>query len=401
METNRVAIIGAGLTGLSLALSLQRQSIPCIVYELRPRPLDIGGTVTLSPNALRILDTLGVYERIRENGSEWDTMYFMSQDDRVIGTIEYGSQSKYGYRALRIYRHFIITALLDLAAERKIPVGFGRKFSRVVSESDAEVVYEFADGSIEKAASLVGADGIHSRVRKYLYPELEPEFTNIVAVTAHVPTSQVVIPEGYPPTVTIMSDEHGAYVVVPANETETIVAKQIRTNELDREEWKRRLEDKKWVIDLLRRGAGHFPPIVRSAVSHIPEDKLNVWPFYVVPRLDSWVSKKGRVAILGDAAHAIPPSTGQGANQVFEDSYTYALILSKCRGGSLGSVMRTWQKGRQERIDVLLRLAEVVNARRLPKETNGHARETDADVDLDVIFKPDFDVMVDSWILSN
>jgi 2-polyprenyl-6-methoxyphenol hydroxylase-like FAD-dependent oxidoreductase len=111
------------------------------------------------------------------------------------------------------------------------------------------------------------------------------------------------------------------------------------------------------------------------------------------------------VSILGDAAHAIPPSTGQGANQVFEDSYTYALILDKCKGDSLGRVMPIWQNGRQGRIDLLMRLAEIVNARRLPQETSGDGQAdqymNDSDIDLDVIFKPDFDAMVDRWIQSS
>jgi hypothetical protein len=129
MEKDRVAIVGAGLTGLSLALALQKQSIPCILYELRPHLLDIGGTVTLSPNALWILDTLGIYERIKENGHEWEVMYFKSQQDELVGSIEYGSKSKFGYRALRIYRHFLITALLDVAAEKKYPYSLAKNLA--------------------------------------------------------------------------------------------------------------------------------------------------------------------------------------------------------------------------------------------------------------------------------
>lgn len=58
----------------------------------------------------------------------------------------------------------------------------------------------------------------------------------------------------------------------------------------------------------------------------VTPDSLSIWPFYQIPKMDKWTSQRGRVSIIRDAAYAIPPLLGQGANQVFEDAYTYALI---------------------------------------------------------------------------
>ncbi|KAF7116939.1 hypothetical protein CNMCM5793_005569 [Aspergillus hiratsukae] len=407
--TDEVAIIGAGLCGLTLALALHQQSIPCIVYEGRSASEDIGGAIILSPNALRILDELHIYPRIRHLGHESETVLFRTEDDQLVDSYEIGNEEKYGYKGLRIYRYALINELLAALAERHIPVHYGKKFARIRSESERDVSWEWADGSIGRASSLVGCDGIYSRVRAYLYPELKPQFIGIVAVAAAVPTSRVNVPEGYGLPVTIMSQAHGGYIIAPQlpDASELMLGRQRRWGELDREGWEALAADAGWCIDFLSQGAEHFPPIIRSSVANIQRNKINVWPFYVVPRLDRWVSDSGRVAIMGDAAHAIPPSSGQGANQVLEDSYTYALLRGQCTPDSPGNALRRWKDGRQERIDRLLRFAEEMNRRRMTgcvaDGSKGEPVMTKITeyLDLDWVFKPDYRAMVHDWVQVN
>jgi 2-polyprenyl-6-methoxyphenol hydroxylase-like FAD-dependent oxidoreductase len=125
-----------------------------------------------------------------------------------------------------------------------------------------------------------------------------------------------------------MSKTHGAYILAPnlPDGSELMIVKQKKIEEHDRKGWKAFLEDKQGCVDFLRQGADNFPEVVRKAVSGLDTESIFIWPFYEVPHMNSWTSEKGRVMILGDAAHAISPSSGQGANQVFEDAYTYALI---------------------------------------------------------------------------
>ncbi|RLL95663.1 hypothetical protein CFD26_104876 [Aspergillus turcosus] len=166
--TEQVAIIGAGLCGLMLALALHQQSNPCIVYEGRPAPEDIGGAIILFPKALRILDELHVSPRIRHLGHESETVLFRTEDDRL---------------------------LLAALAEQHIPVHYGKKFARIRSGSERDVSWEWADEHRPRGVS----SGIYSRVRAYLYPELKPQFIGIVAVAAAVPTlptSRVDVPDG-------------------------------------------------------------------------------------------------------------------------------------------------------------------------------------------------------------
>ena len=353
----------------------------------------------LSPNALRILDALDIYEKIKPRGFEFTNLYFYA--DKPLDTYEFGDREKYQYDALRIYRYELIDVLLTAVKEKDISIEYGKKFTQILTESETKVTWEFEDGQTAQAACLVGADGIHSRVRKYLYPDLEPRFTNAVGVTAAVPTSQLTGTDGYEMPVTIMNPKHGAFVIAKQlpDGSEVLIGKQKRAAELDREGWNKLLNDKQWCIEFLREGAESFPEIVQSSVSNIPLNKINLWPFYMVPKLDTWASKHSRVAILGDAAHAIPPTAGQGINQAFEDVYIYSLIFSKYQQHNLEHGLKVWQKGRQERVDRVLDLNAQIDARRMPK--NPQAAPSDLDTkpfDLAWLYSPNFDEMAESWL---
>ncbi|RAK99584.1 FAD-dependent oxidoreductase [Aspergillus ibericus CBS 121593] len=416
-----IAIIGAGLSGLALALALHQQNIPCTLYESRSAPLNIGGAIMLSPNALRILDQLGVYARILPSGYTFSHLYFRTSDDHPLDSYEFGSIPKYNYPGVRIYRHILIEELTAMVHEANIPIHYHKKFSRVLNESDTSVTWEFADGTTASAAILVGADGIHSTVRKYLYPDLEPQFTNAVGVTAAIPTSQLALPPSlpseeeeektYPLPVTILNPTHGAFVIAPQHPTgsECLIGRQKHSPSLTRQQWTSLLTDesKSWCLDFLRDNATSYPAIVQRAVSSISPESVNLWPFYIVPRLESWCSDHARVVVLGDAAHAIPPSAGQGVNQGVEDVFTFACVVSRCGFGGDGDEgklqkgLKVWQKGRQARVDRVVELNGQINRRRMPKQPGEGSEGMEEGMEpfeLEWLYQPDFREMVEGWL---
>jgi 2-polyprenyl-6-methoxyphenol hydroxylase-like FAD-dependent oxidoreductase len=399
MAQGNIAIIGAGLSGLTLALALDKQSIPCTIYESRSASLDIGGAIMLSPNALRILDAVGIYEQIKPHAFHFKDLHFRTTVP--LDSYEFGNQERYGYDGVRIFRYELIKALLATTKERGIQIQYGKKFVKVLSETETEVFWEFDDGTTGQAACLIGADGIHSSVRKYLYPDLEPIFTNTVGVNAAVPTAQLNLPDSFDNPVTFMNPKHGAFVMAPqlADGSEAFIGKQKRVSELDREGWAALLNDKQWCIEFLRQGAEDLPKVVQNAVSNIELDRISLWPFYVVPKLDTWTSKHSRVVILGDAAHAIPPTAGQGVNQAFEDVYTFAVICARCKPQELERGLKIWQHGRQGRVDRILELNAQIDARRMPKDPGSVSTEIQSrEFDLEWLYSPNFDEMAENWL---
>ncbi|TVY78525.1 FAD-dependent urate hydroxylase [Lachnellula suecica] len=396
-----IAIIGAGLSGLSLALALHQQNIACTIYESRSAPLNTGGAVMLSPNALQILDALGVYDRIRVEGYNFETLDYRDASGQLLEVYEFGGKKKYGYAGLRIYRHVLIDELLAMLKEKAVPIVFGKKFAKVVSETEEEVTWEFAGGTTQSADFLVGADGIHSTVRRYLYPDLETTFTGMAGVTAAVPTEQLKLPVGYHIPVTVSTPQAG-FVIAPqgVDGSEVLIGKQRRVAENhDKAGWDRILADKEEFVKFLQKDAEHFPEFVQNAVSHIPHDKINVWPFYVVPKLEEWASEKRRVIILGDGAHAIPPSAGQGINQAFEDAYIFALLLGQADKVDSKDSLGFWQRYRQERVEKVLLLNSQIDFRRMPKEEQDKMPAgSKKDIELSWLFEPDFKADVDRWV---
>lgn len=359
----------------------------------------------LSPNALKVLDAFHLYDGLKTQGFNFSQLHYRNVSGDLLETYEFGNKDEYGYEALRIYRHVLIDTLLAELKRKNIPIQFGAKFTHIIEEDSNSVSFAFADGSTGTADVLVGADGIHSRVRKYLYPELEPKFIGMAGTTAAVPTAQLKLPEGYHLPVTISSPQ-GAFVIAPQqlDGSEVLIGKQRRVEEQDRAAWEKTLADKEDAVRFLQKDKEQFPEIVRNAVSHINPDKINVWPFFVVPKLDRWASEKRRVIILGDAAHAIPPSAGQGINQGFEDVYILALLLGRSSEiPNLQNALSFWQSYRQGRVDKVFELNKQIDLRRMPAndsvvgEGSGTQKE---DFDLEWLYKPDFKQVVDEWILE-
>ena len=350
----------------------------------------------LSPNALKVLSALGVYERIRTKGYNFEYLEYRNASGKVIETQEFGSEEKYGFKGLRIYRYVLIDELLAMLKERNVKIEFGKKFSKVVSETESGVTWEFTDRTQHSDSLLVGADGIHSTVRKYLYPDLTPKFTGMAGITAAVPTTQLKLPPGYHIPVTLTS-EKGAFVIAPqqVDGSEVLIGKQLRLEDRDRAGWDEYFADKSALVDFLHSNNEPFPEFVHNAASNIPHDKINVWPFYIVPKLDKWTSNNRRVVILGDAAHAIPPSAGQGINQAFEDVYIFALLIGKAGKVNVQDMLAFWQSYRQERIEKVMMLNRQIDLRRMPKQGGNSEEEP---IELGWLYEPSFEKEVDEWI---
>lgn len=357
------------MQGLSLALALKRVNIPCTVYEARAESYDLGGGITLSPNALRILDKLGVYRRVYDKGFHFDTLAFSDGDGNVQDVYYFGSEKLYGYREFRIIRKLLIKELRQTLAEQGVEIQFNKRFTRVIAESADRVDFEFADGSTASSALLVGADGIHSTVRDYIVPGLKPVYSGFTAINCVCPRSRLRIPNNFHLPATVMA-KPGAFLIEPQeiDGSDLLIGAQRRFPERDKAGWDALAADKQGLLDMLRENKADWPDIVQSSLEGAPVENMGIWRFYGIPKLERWAGQEAnRVVIVGDAAHAIPPTAGQGVNQAFEDVNMLALLLSKLSPQvPLVEALKFWHHYRQARIDKVLELTQQINAKRLP-----------------------------------
>lgn len=315
---------------------------------------------------------MGVYEEIKENGFRAEQSYFKNADNVTTGTFYLGHEEIYGYKGLRIFRRDLMGTLLKRVKERNIPIVV-KRFVDLVAENENGVLLEFEDGSLEKADLVVGADGIHSTVRKLISTnsDSEPKYTGYVGLNTVIDMKKMPFPEDYKvPCVTIAKP--GGFVMGPQDQAEEgmFIATQFAVEDPGREGWKEMKSRHGDLKALFQQNMEAWPDVIQSALENINEGDVTLWPFYLVPKLQDWATQTGRVAIVGDAAHAIPPTIGQGMNQGLEDGYILALALSKISPRiSLSDAVAFWQRYRQAKIDKVVELSKHITNRMLPKRS--------------------------------
>lgn len=403
-----VAIIGAGLSGLCLALALHQSGIPATVYEARAADFVQGGAIALSPNALQVLHKLGVYERIRNKSYQFQTLTFKDDHDEITDVYYFGHKEIYGYNALRVSRQVVIEEVKLKLSERNIEVKHNLRFSHVISEFRDSVTFAFTNGTTSSASMLIGADSIHSTVRKYMYPTVTPRYLGLLGMASVIPLSSIRLPNKDYPLPAVISAKPGTLLVLPQGIDGSDVLIQISRAypEQSREGWDALRGGIDEVIRLFQKDMHAWPDVVQSALENINEDTLFTWPYYAVPRLEQWASDGKRVALIGDAAHGLPPSTGQGANQAIEDAYVLASLLGKLGERlDLAEALKFWQAFRQERTDRIVKLTDLMNNRRLsPAERaklpegavwKGSAEDTQQ---MSWLYSPDLEKVVIEWV---
>lgn len=266
----------------------------------------------------------------------------------------------FGYNSLRIERDNIVGVLAAAARERGVPIYYNHKLASL-REDESEAKIEFENGVSTSAKIVVGADGIWSKVRRTSFPDAPgPSYTGQTSFTWIVPRSSLCFPAGESLPVggnSMMITPHGMALFI----SDSIDGQRIRVAiqrpiaELDSEGLKALYADKTAVQEALVGKDDNVPEPLNSAIALASGEtnELFLWPFYRLSILSSWVSNagKGRVVILGDAAHAFPPAGGQGAGMATEDAAGLGLILGQLsKFESIEEALSVWEKIRRERV---------------------------------------------------
>jgi salicylate hydroxylase len=333
-----VAVVGAGIAGLTTAAALARAGVPCQVYEQTAELGEVGAGIQRAPNATRLLERLASI-RLSDRAVTPEAIEMRRWDDgTVIGTTALGQAclDRFGAPYYTFHRPDLHRCLLELLAPDTVVLG--RKCVAVrESEDGAEI--RFADGGTVSADVVIGADGIHSVVRE-LEAADQPRFSGQAIFRGLIPADRVAhLLEEPKVTIWVGPGRHCVAYPVAAGELLSFGA-TAPSDSWDKESWTSPGD-----LGALLEDYTGWHPDVRTLLTSV--DRVNQWALHDREPLDRWSGD--RVTLVGDAAHPMLPFAAQGANQAVEDAFVLAECLRDAEAGDVPEALRRYESLRVPR----------------------------------------------------
>ncbi|MCH0559208.1 FAD-dependent oxidoreductase [Streptomyces sp. MUM 16J] len=323
-DATRVLVIGGGIAGSATALALHKVGYDVTVFEAQPDTAeDIGAFLALASNGMRALAQLDATDVVTAVGFPLTSLRLLDSQGTEIRHTPLGEAAEptLRYRCLR--RGELNAALQVAAVRRGIPVCHGTRLERVVEGPDG-VAARFADGTTATGDLLIGADGLNSTVRCLIARGVRPVYAGQRVFYGYTPAAPPVSgPDG---AITMVRGSGTAfgYSVSPAGETywfARVGGEPLPAGAPAGPAAALRAQ----LLPLLRKDATPAADLVEASA-----DAIMVTNATELPLGTSWHT--GRILLLGDAAHAASPATGQGASMALEDAVVLAKALRDLPG---------------------------------------------------------------------
>jgi len=365
----RIAVVGAGLGGLTAAVALRQAGFDVDVYEQAPALTEVGGGINLGPNAARVLYRLGLGAALdREAVRPLSTHQRRWQDGRTLqqAPLNPRCEQLYGAPHLTVHRADLLSVIASgFAAER---VRLGHRLVGLADKGDRVEVW-FDNGVRVTADVVIGADGINSTVRAALLGVEAPRFAGCVAYRGLVPTDRIadlrlelgsqswVGPGG-----------HLVHYFVSRGRLLNFVG-WTEHDTWNREDW----TDRATIGRALAAFVGWHPQVLRIIGT---ADTCFIWALFDREPLPRW--SVGRITLLGDACHPMYPFMGQGAAQAMEDGATLAACLVAAGDGDPADALRRYEERRRPRVTRLQEMSRANKVRfHLPDGPAQEARDAE------------------------
>jgi salicylate hydroxylase len=338
----RVAIVGGGVGGLTAAIALVRKGFEVQVLEQAVAVEPVGASLQLGPNALRLMDALGVLGALREVGVRPDAVDFVRWDDgRLLLHTELGERAEayFGAPQLDFFRPDLHRILVDA-----LPAGvlrLGQRIERVEQDGDGVDLWT-AGGERIRADAAVAADGIRSHLRQQLVGTESPVFSGTVVYRGVVPRDDVAAL--HPDRLNFYwlgPYRHGVSYWISGGRLLAVNC-AVQDAEWSRESWTLEAPPD----EAARAFEGWHPPLLER-IRRVRT--LLRGAVFVRRPLEHW--SFGRVTLLGDAAHAMEPFQAQGAAQAIEDAF----VLAECLAATddVAEAFRRYERVRMHRAEEL------------------------------------------------
>jgi 2-polyprenyl-6-methoxyphenol hydroxylase-like FAD-dependent oxidoreductase len=316
----KALIAGGGIAGPVTAMALQRAGIDAEVFEAHaPDAGDAGSYLTVASNGLDALRAVDADKPVLAAGFPTPVNVLLSGTGRRLGTVSNGGRLADGTVSHTVKRPRLYQALHEEAAGRGIRVHYGKRLARAEPAAGGGVVAAFDDGTRVSGDLLVGADGIHSVTRRLIDPAAPGgRYVGLVNFGGYTPASAGAVEPGVWHMIFGRRAFFG-HVADPAGGTvwfanvprpAVSAAERAATTA---EQWRRQL------VELFAGDAGPASALIAGGYLELAGDST-----HDLPSVPVW--HRGPMVIVGDAAHAPSPSSGQGASMAAED----AVVLAKC-----------------------------------------------------------------------
>ena len=351
-----VLIAGGGIGGLAAALALLLRGFDVDVYEQAPRHEEVGAGVQLSPNGNRALHAMGVLEQLAEvscTAEGKQIRHWKTGETWKLFDLGAESTERYGFPYLTVWRPDLLDVLAEgVRREKWDAVHLG---SRCVGAEQAgsRVSLLLADGRQVTGDALVGADGVHSQIRRASYGADEPKFSGLIAWRGVVPMA--LLPRHMARVVGTNWVGPGGHVVhYPLHRSELMNFVGI----VERGDWRIESWSTRGAAQECRDDFAGWHEDVHELIRHAPS--LFKWALMVREPMERW--SVGSVTLLGDACHPTLPMLAQGAVMAIEDGF----ILARCFErwpDDVATALDRYERARSERTRAIV-LGSADNARR-------------------------------------
>jgi 2-polyprenyl-6-methoxyphenol hydroxylase-like FAD-dependent oxidoreductase len=329
-SSQEILIVGSGFAGLIVAITLKKSGIPVKIFEASRTSVDIGGSITMFPNSMKVLRLTGLADEVIKQGVKMEVAKFQNNLGRHLVNRSMGKESIYGEPTITLKRSKLNKILLFKAQQLGIDIDYGKKVVNV-SESDDEITIEFEDAKICIGKMVLGCDGINSIVRKYVLGKtILPEYTGLIYIGGFVNNQKLIkslnldINTQY---ISIGPTHFFAYSYVDnpqENEASILWYSYLsQPNRFSKKELDA-LDDKKVIERALSEHKDWHRPVQELIKNTVEICKSSISD---IVEIDTW--HKGKAIVIGDAAHALNPLSGQGAGTAMEDGYLIAKLIQK------------------------------------------------------------------------